>query len=149
MNPYSVNTPNLAGTTSAAGSAPAEEFGLWLAKQLRIKRMTQRQLAERSGVDHSTISRLMRGSRVPSLGTVESLERGLRERYNSSGPALETNPAARVEHALRADSLLSESQVRELMDRYLRLRLHNQAQIAAMAAVRGVIAPASIVRRDA
>jgi transcriptional regulator with XRE-family HTH domain len=149
MNPYSVSTPNLAGTTSVGSPAPAEEFGLWLAKQLRIKKMTQRQLAERSGVDHSTISRLMRGSRVPSLGTVESLERGLRERYSGSGPALETNPAARVEHALRADSLLSESQVRELMDRYLRLRQHNQAQIAAMTAMRGVTVPVSIVRRNA
>jgi transcriptional regulator with XRE-family HTH domain len=149
MNSFSFSSPNLAGSTSAGGSAPAEEFGLWLAKQLRIKKITQRQLAERSGVDHSTISRLMRGSRVPSLGTVESLERGLRERYNSSGPALETNPAARVEHALRADSLLSESQVRELMERYLRLRQHNQIQIAAMAAVRGVAVPVSIVRRDA
>jgi transcriptional regulator with XRE-family HTH domain len=147
MSTYSVSSPNLAGTTSVSGAPSNEEFGIWLARQLRIKKMTQRQLAQMSGVDHSTISRLMRGPRVPSLSTVESLERGLRERYSGSGPALETNPAARIEHALRADPLLSESQVRELMDRYLRLRQHNQAQIAAMAAMRGTVAPASLIRR--
>ena len=41
--------------------------------------MSQRQLAQQSGVDHSTISRLIRGDRMPSLGTATKLARGLRE----------------------------------------------------------------------
>ena len=41
--------------------------------------MSQRQLAQQSGVDHSTISRLIRGDRTPSLGTATKLARGLRE----------------------------------------------------------------------
>jgi len=44
-------------------------FNEWLRSQLKAKKMSQRQLAQQSGVDHSTISRLIRGDRTPSLGT--------------------------------------------------------------------------------
>ena len=54
-------------------------FNEWLRAQLKIKKMSQRQLAQQSGVDHSTISRLIRGDRMPSLGTATKLARGLRE----------------------------------------------------------------------
>ena len=54
-------------------------FNEWLRAQLRAKKMSQRQLAQASGVDHSTISRLVRGDRTPSLGTATKLARGLRE----------------------------------------------------------------------
>ena len=49
--------------------------------------MSQRQLALQSGVDHSTISRLIKGDRMPSLGTATKLARGLREiRDDADGP---------------------------------------------------------------
>ena len=51
--------------TSSSGRA----FNDWLRSQLKVKKMSQRQLAQQSGVDHSTISRLIRGDRMPSLGT--------------------------------------------------------------------------------
>src|SRR5438270_3441277 len=54
-------------------------FNEWLRAQLKVKKMSQRQLAQQSGVDHSTISRLIRGDRMPSLGTATKLARGLRE----------------------------------------------------------------------
>jgi len=54
-------------------------FNEWLRAQLKSKKMSQRQLAQASGVDHSTISRLVRGDRTPSLGTATKLARGLRE----------------------------------------------------------------------
>src|SRR5450756_1132460 len=54
-------------------------FNEWLRAQLKTKKMSQRQLAQHSGVDHSTISRLIRGDRMPSLGTATKLARGLRE----------------------------------------------------------------------
>ena len=54
-------------------------FNEWLRTQLKAKKMSQRQLAQQSGVDHSTISRLVRGDRTPSLGTATKLARGLRE----------------------------------------------------------------------
>jgi transcriptional regulator with XRE-family HTH domain len=148
-------------------------FNEWLRAQLKIKKMSQRQLAQQSGVDHSTISRLIRGDRMPSLGTATKLARGLRElRDDADTPqylrlvsAGAVNPTTRVEYALRADDWLSESQVRQIMEYYLAVRIgrlgrtggSESAEIAAQrpavraysptpigASVRG--APASAVR---
>jgi transcriptional regulator with XRE-family HTH domain len=106
-------------------------FNEWLRAQLKAKKMSQRQLAQQSDVDHSTISRLIRGDRMPSLGTATKLARGLREIRDdadtsvalgvvSMGPQ---NPTARVEYALRADESLSEPQVRQIMEYYLAVRV--------------------------
>ena len=106
-------------------------FNEWLRAQLKAKKMSQRQLAQQSGVDHSTISRLIRGDRMPSLGTATKLARGLREITDeadtsaalsvvSVGPQ---NPTARVEYALRADEALTEPQVRQIMEYYLAVRV--------------------------
>jgi transcriptional regulator with XRE-family HTH domain len=105
-------------------------FNEWLKTQLKAKRMSQRQLAQQSGVDHSTISRLVRGDRTPSLGTATKLARGLREvRDEADTPhyfglvgSTTSHPTARVEYALRADDVLGEPQVRQLMEHYLSLR---------------------------
>ena len=105
-------------------------FNSWLRGQLKEKKMSQRQLALQSGVDHSTISRLIKGDRMPSLGTATKLARGLREiREESDGPAYfatqgarQQQPTARVEYALRGDDLLSEADVRGLMQTYIALR---------------------------
>ena len=106
-------------------------FNEWLRAQLKAKKMSQRQLAQQSGVDHSTISRLVRGDRMPSLGTATKLARGLRELgENDDGPQYlgligggVQNPTARVEYALRADESLSEAQVRQVMEYYLAVRM--------------------------
>ena len=105
-------------------------FNSWLRSQLKEKKMSQRQLALQSGVDHSTISRLIKGDRMPSLGTATKLARGLREISDETdGPAyfasLNTRqllPTTRVEYALRGDDLLTEADVRELMHAYLTIR---------------------------
>ena len=68
---------------------------------------------------------------MPSLGTATKLARGLRElREDADTPAYlgllgagTTNPAARVEYALRADELLGEPQVRQIMEYYLAVRM--------------------------
>ena len=106
-------------------------FNEWLRMQLRAKRMSQRQLAHGSGVDHSTISRLVRGDRTPSLETATKLARGLRELRDDQEPtqylgALQstpTNPVARVEYSLRADEVLDEGDIRVVMETYLAARL--------------------------
>jgi transcriptional regulator with XRE-family HTH domain len=106
-------------------------FNEWLRAQLKVKKMSQRQLAQQSGVDHSTISRLIRGDRMPSLGTATKLARGLRElRDDADTPqylrlvsAGATNPTTRVEYALRADEWLSEAQIRQVMEYYLAVRI--------------------------
>jgi transcriptional regulator with XRE-family HTH domain len=111
-------------------------FNEWLRVQLKAKKMSQRQLAQQSGVDHSTISRLIRGDRMPSLGTATKLARGLREIRDdadtstalgvvSVGPQ---NPTARVEYALRADEALTEPQVRQIMEYYLAVRVRRFAR---------------------
>jgi transcriptional regulator with XRE-family HTH domain len=115
------------GMTRTNGRA----FNEWLRAQLKAKKMSQRQLAQQSGVDHSTISRLVRGDRMPSLGTATKLARGLRELgENDDGPQYlglmgggVQNPTARVEYSLRADEALSEAQVRQVMEYYLAVRM--------------------------
>jgi transcriptional regulator with XRE-family HTH domain len=106
-------------------------FNSWLRGQLKEKKMSQRQLALASGVDHSTISRLIKGDRMPSLGTATKLARGLREildesdgaAYFDSLAARQLLPTTRVEYALRGDDSLTEADVRELMQAYLTLRM--------------------------
>lgn len=105
-------------------------FNAWLRGQLREKKMSQRQLALQSGVDHSTISRLIKGDRMPSLGTATKLARGLREIHDESeGAAYFASmasrtilPTSRVEYALRGDDVLTEADVRELMQAYIAIR---------------------------
>ena len=105
-------------------------FNSWLRGQLKEKKMSQRQLALQSGVDHSTISRLIKGDRMPSLGTATKLARGLREIHDEAeGPtyfaglaARQLLPTSRVEYALRGDELLTESDVRQLMQVYIAAR---------------------------
>jgi transcriptional regulator with XRE-family HTH domain len=115
-------------------------FNEWLRAQLKVKKMSQRQLAQASGVDHSTISRLVRGDRTPSLGTATKLARGLRElRDDADTPhylglvsgAGTVNPTARVEYALRADEALGEPQVRQVMEYYLAVRMRRYARPVA------------------
>ncbi|MBA3797044.1 MAG: helix-turn-helix transcriptional regulator [Candidatus Limnocylindrales bacterium] len=109
-----------------------QAFNEWLRLQLKVRKMSQRQLAHRSGVDHSTISRIVRSDRTPSLGTATKLARGLRgslggdadmTHFFGTVAATATHPTARVEYALRADELLSEPQARQVMEFYLALRL--------------------------
>ena len=129
-------------------------FNEWLRAQLKAKKMSQRQLAQASGVDHSTISRLVRGDRTPSLGTATKLARGLRElRDDADAPqylglvtsSATVNPTARVEYALRADEALNEPQVRQIMEYYLAVRMRRYARpVATPSSVR----PAGLPERS-
>jgi transcriptional regulator with XRE-family HTH domain len=109
-----------------------QTFSEWLRLQLKARKMTQRQLAQKSGVDHSTVSRLLRGDRIPSLRTANPLAHSLGmpdgpDGIHRQGSWSSESPAARVERALRLDDLLDESQVRDVMNVYLasrRRRLH-------------------------
>ena len=130
-------------------------FNEWLRAQLKAKKMSQRQLAQQSGVDHSTISRLIRGDRMPSLGTATKLARGLRElrddadtpQYLGLVAAGNSNPTARVEYALRADELLSEPQVRQIMEYYLAVRMRRYGRSFQASEVSGTERPLEQTRR--
>jgi transcriptional regulator with XRE-family HTH domain len=118
--------------TSDPTKVGAHTFHEWLQLQLKARHLTQRQLAQKSGVDHSTISRLVRGDRVPSLRTAGLLARSLDMSPEIDGPSFATSgsPAARVEYALRSDDLLTEAGVREIMDIYLAARRRRARGIA-------------------
>jgi transcriptional regulator with XRE-family HTH domain len=112
------------------GWAGAIVFNVWLRRQMRERRMSQRQLAVLSGVDHSTISRLVRGDRVPSLATATRLARAL-GRVDGDGdgfayfarlPEETVLPTTRVEMALRGDDEINDDDVRSLMIAYLDAR---------------------------
>jgi transcriptional regulator with XRE-family HTH domain len=123
-----------------ADARSGRTFDQWLRVQLKARKLTQRQLAHKSGVDHSTISRLMRGDRVPSLRTATMLARSLAmaqdlDRLDDDGLDRSGSPAARVEYALRSDDLLSEPKVREIMNVYLAARLRQPRSVATLAPV--------------
>jgi transcriptional regulator with XRE-family HTH domain len=121
------------------GWAGAIVFNLWLSRQMRMRRMSQRQLAALSGVDHSTISRLLLHDRRPSLATATKLARALRQVEGESDtadyferiPEETIFPSRRVEMALRADELLDDEEVRRLMSLYLDARRRRQAAMAS------------------
>jgi transcriptional regulator with XRE-family HTH domain/outer membrane biosynthesis protein TonB len=119
-------------------------FNLWLRRQLRERRMSQRQLAHLSGVNHSTISRLLAGDRTPSLDTATKIARALRvpnEDFATELGFVEGRPAMptqRVEAALRGDEDLNDIDVRELMEEYIaRRRRLNMRAVDSRTAVRG------------
>ena len=100
-----------------------EAFATWLRSAMRARRMTQRALAGRSNVDHSTISRILAGGRSPSLRTAERLREAL------EGP-VSTRPApAQVEMALALDDTLAPDDVRRIMGFYFALRRADRSHL--------------------
>ncbi|MEA2652482.1 MAG: helix-turn-helix protein [Chloroflexota bacterium] len=100
--------------------------------------MSQRQLAFQSGVNHSTISRLINQERMPSLRTAAKLARGLRDIQDEADAqayfasiSRAVLPTTRVEHALRGDDSLSEADVRELMHVYIAVRSRRTRTVTA------------------
>lgn len=115
------------GARSAFPGQDGDGFNEWLQTELKVRRMSQRQLAQRSGVDHSSISRLIHGNRVPSLRTAMRIAHSvdLSEPDTDGFPpevARNGRATARVEYALRADGWLGEADVREIMFYYLAVR---------------------------
>jgi transcriptional regulator with XRE-family HTH domain len=103
-----------------------DEFSSWLQRALKARRMTQRQLAALSGVDHSTISRLVRGERRPTLTTATALRRTLSA--IRSVPDSSTDPTLSVLRALQGDALLNAADVSQVMQLYVDLRQRRKAQ---------------------
>jgi transcriptional regulator with XRE-family HTH domain len=106
------------------------QFREWLALQLRARRMSLRQLALRSGVNVSTVSRIIRGERRPTLRTAVRLARVVRDtadestatRFFGSLTPESLDPVREVERALRADDELDDADVRRVMKVYLGAR---------------------------
>ena len=135
--------------SSKLSSAGSGTFNAWLQHRLEGRRLSQRQLAEKTGVDHSTISRLIRGQRMPTLRTAVLLAKALGGAEAAdmadamNKPASSTSRPAQVEYALRSDESLTESQVRQIMDYYWTVRRVRPAPPAAKPS--GPKAPVPIV----
>lgn len=105
-------------------------FTEWLATAMRGRRMSHEHLALRSGVHHSTISRLLSHKRRPSLETALKLAAAIgpsdgAEPIEGRPPSTwltGSDPVGRVERALRADERLTLESVRRLMELYHELR---------------------------
>lgn len=108
-------------------------FRAWLSDSMRGRRMSQEQLAQRSAVHRSTISRLLSGERQPTLETAVRLASVFSDGgdgHDAHGPVCLVNaattvnadPVARVERALRAHSGLDDAGVRRMMLLYHELR---------------------------
>jgi transcriptional regulator with XRE-family HTH domain len=117
------------GSEPAADQPDRMRFADWLETRLRARRISQRQLAARSGVDHATVSRLLRDGRIPSLATAAKLVRavGGTEEPDAlaalvGGDDEAMDPVCRVELALRSDPALDEPGVARLMRAYLEER---------------------------
>ena len=52
---------------------PDLSFAVWLSRQLRRHHISQRELARRGVLDHSTVSRILVGERAPSWSTVQRI----------------------------------------------------------------------------
>jgi transcriptional regulator with XRE-family HTH domain len=107
----------------------ADQFREWLRRQLRARRMSGRQLAVHSGVSASTVSRVVRGDRQPSLQTALRLAQVLRSAGDEFDPAVNlgamvnrVDAPTEVERALRGDPRLAEADVRRIMLTYQAVR---------------------------
>ena len=101
-------------------------LGDYLKQELQARNWSVRYLAFRSGVNHSTISRLIRGQRTPRLETVQRLHHALahvapiqpiRPRTADADGAFQ-----RVADALALDPLLTPAALRQLLRHYEHLR---------------------------
>jgi len=83
--------------------------------------MSQRQLAHRAGVHHSTISRLLRGGRHPAFQTVLQLQAALESPAPilalADGPGVHPASLAAI---LRKDGFLADEEIAAVVELYAR-----------------------------
>ena len=132
-------------------------FNEWLRAQLKAKKMSQRQLAQQSGVDHiDDLAARPRRSHAFAGHRHQAGPRPARGPRRGGHAALlrphglerDSHPTARVEYALRADELLSEPQVRQVMEYYLALRMRRLAVRQPGGATRGPVRRARLAKRN-
>lgn len=87
-----------------------DQFRAWLRAEMRSRSLSVRQVAHRSRLSPSTVSRILNGQRRPGLGTAAQLARALGQGNTGRPPAPDEGPPGdtatatdAVERALRAD----------------------------------------------
>ena len=105
-----------------------EHFRGWLRSEMGRRGISQRMLAERSGVDHSTISRLISSGRTPSMPTMARLAGALGANlptFLSARTSLDTPLDARIRAAL-LDVGVDAMDTEALIAHYRRRRMPNR-----------------------
>jgi len=106
-------------------TTPADLFREWLARAITARGLSQAQLALRSGVDRSTVGRILNGDRRPTLDTairlVGALDTAAMPRVFARLGRL-ADDTDRVAQAFRDDPHLSGSNAAKLLRCYLNLR---------------------------
>ena len=113
---------------SRSAAETDQAFAGWLRRAMTERGVSQQQLAARSGVDHSTISRLLGGQRNPSLATAARLARALEVSLEPAGLSLPltdlpgAGPPSCLAAALRSDPLLGDTDIDAILRLYIALR---------------------------
>ena len=111
--------------TKEVDKTSTDHFREWLAERARIRSLSHAQLAMRCGIDRSTVSRIMKGNRQPTLDTAIRLLRVLEDRNTPptfASVARAADPTFRLGRVLHDDPLLSAAQCAELLQRYREMR---------------------------
>jgi transcriptional regulator with XRE-family HTH domain len=128
--------------------ADEDDFGAWIRTRLTLRGLSQRQLSARTGVHHSTISRLLRGEHQVSLRTAlviqAALARDEDDRYVSGPDPL--HPAA-LFTKLRSDGRLSDHEIAAVVRLYARLLADKPAVDAPVRSARGLWQQAHVRER--
>lgn len=99
-------------------------FRAWITEQMRIHQLSPQRLAAASGVHRTTLSRLLDGTRSPSLDTAARLAFVFGVPEPSAALDVLTvgltaaDPAVRVEAALRCDPRMTDQAVVETLHFY-------------------------------
>ena len=127
--------PAVLTMTREASFAPypqsEQSFGNYLRRELRARKWSVRYLALRSGVNHSTISRLMQHNRTPTLHTVMRIQAAFTRRDGTVPLPRESelwmDPVQRVRDALDADPALDLREVEQVVRYYRMVRTSRPA----------------------
>ena len=123
----------LARVEPESGETAGEAFGAFLKRELRARKWSVRYLALRSGLNHSTVSRLLQGSRTPTLQTASRLVDALAARDRIAPVKMPARPAGdpirRVADALAADPQLTAAHVDQVLRYYEELRVSRRVPV--------------------
>jgi len=104
--------------SGAVTTTPTDLFREWLARRIAERRLSQAQVALRSGVARSTVGRILSGDRHPTLdtaiGLVGALDDGVLPRFYAR-LGRTGDPFERVAHIVHADPHLSEADAAKLL----------------------------------
>jgi len=115
-----------AATPTDGFTAVEPAFDCWLTSELAQLRLSPARLARLTGLSRSTISRLLRGERRPTVESATRIAVALDSMRPHGDVERRTDMVARVRHELAADPTLGRREVRQIMAHYVLQRAGGQ-----------------------